>query len=313
MSPKKMKVAVIGLGDIAQKAYLPILGVNEDIDLMIYNRSPEPLKFIQKQYRIENGTTSLEDLINQKPQVAFVLTSPASHFNMVKQLLQNGIDVFVEKPATYYSHETQELAELADKNDLILMVGFNRRYAPLHVKVKRIWGDTPVKMGIFQKLRTFPSHPSLWHQLAVDTIHQIDILRFFCGEAQADKITQEATPDHFLGAVGTLRLDNGGIGVIETNMHAGRWQERYVLYGGQQTMEVEAFSDAILIHGAEQRRWNETYASTWQTTLKGRGFVDEIDHFFECVENRQQPLTSAWESVRTQLLVEALADLAKSG
>jgi virulence factor len=178
------------------------------------------------------------------------------------------------------------------------------------VKVKNIWGDTPVSMGIFQKFRTSASHPSLRHQLMDDTIHQIDILRFYCGEGFVEKITQEAIPDSFLGAVGAIRLENGGIGVIETNMKAGRWQERYVLFGGQKTLEVEAFSHAVLTQGFEQRRWDETYASSWQTTLKGRGFVDEIEHFFDCIETRQIPLTSGWDSVKTQRLVEDIADLA---
>jgi virulence factor len=309
MSDQKIRVAIIGLGDIAQKAYLPILSSHNAVDLMLYNRSPKPLARIQNQYRISEGTISLEEIIENKPQAAFVLTSSPSHFDIIKQLLKNGIDVFVEKPATQHSWETKELADLADKNDRILMVGFNRRFAPLHVKVKNLWGDTPVSMGIFQKFRTSASHPSLKHQLIDDTIHQVDILRFFCGEARADKITQEAIPGSFLGAVGTLRLDNGGIGVVETNMKAGRWQERYILYGGQKTLQVEAFSEALLTQGTEQRRWNETYASSWQTTLKGRGFVDEIDHFFDCIETRQMPLTSGRDSVKTQRLIEELAAL----
>jgi len=309
MSQQKTSVAIIGLGDIAKKAYLPILTSYPGLDLMFYNRSSSPLKHFQKQYRIESGTTSLEEVINRQPQAAFVLTSAPSHFELIKPLLENGIDVFVEKPATYYVWKTEKLAEIADAHSCILMVGFNRRYAPLHVKMKEIWGDNPVSMGIFQKWRTSASHPSLWHQLVEDTIHQVDTLRFYCGEAHADKVTQEATPEKFLGAAGTIRFENGGIGVIVTNMKAGRWQERYVLFGGQKTLQIEAFSEAVLTQGAEQRRWNETYASSWQTTLKGRGFVDEIEHFFDCIKTRQMPLTSGWDSVKTQRLVEEIAAL----
>jgi hypothetical protein len=50
----------------------------------------------------------------------------------------------------------------------------------------------------------------------------------------------------------------------------------------------------------------ETYASSWKTTLDGRGFTGQVDHFFECVEKRQQPQTSAWDSVETQLLLEQM-------
>jgi lactate dehydrogenase-like 2-hydroxyacid dehydrogenase len=55
----KKKIAVIGMGNICKKAYMPILGVNNDLDLMLYNRSPEPLKEIQAKYRVNYGTNDL--------------------------------------------------------------------------------------------------------------------------------------------------------------------------------------------------------------------------------------------------------------
>jgi virulence factor len=300
---------MIGLGDIARKAYLPILTAHEKVDLMLYNRSPEPLQEIQALYRISSGTTSLQQIIEQGPKAAFVLTSSPSHFEIVKQLLKNGIDVFVEKPATLHSWQTKELAEVADRESRILMVGFNRRFAPLHVEAKQKWGDEPVSMGIFHKFRTSTFHPDIRRQLIDDNIHQIDILRFYCGEGHAVSVTQETTPEKFIGAVCTVRLDTGGIGIIETNVRAGRWQEDYTLYGGGQTMQVDVFSEVAFTRGKDQLRWNETYASSWKPTLEGRGFVAEIDHFFSCIEDRREPLTSAWDSVKTQLLIEEILEL----
>jgi virulence factor len=308
---QRMKLAILGLGDIAQKAYLPVLTAHESVDLMFYNRSEDRLKTIQARYRVEDGTTSLARVIDSKPKAAFVLTSSPSHFEIVKQLLENDIDVFVEKPATLHSWETRELAELADRKDRILMVGFNRRFAPLHVKAKGAWGEVPVSMGIFQKFRTSAAHPDLGHQFIDDTIHQIDILRFYCGEGHPVAVTQEKTTDRFLGAVCAVRLDSGGIGIIETTMGAGRWQENYAVFGGGQTLEIDAFWEVMLTRGSQQQRWNETYASTWQTTLAGRGFVSEIEHFFDCVKTRQSPLTDAWDSVKTQVLIEEMVDLAQ--
>ena len=67
----KKKIAVIGLGSICQKAYMPILGAQKDLELMLYNRSPEPLADTQKKYRIDYGTNSIDQLIDDKPQAAF--------------------------------------------------------------------------------------------------------------------------------------------------------------------------------------------------------------------------------------------------
>ncbi len=303
------KIAIIGLGGIARKGYLPILSAYDGIDLLLYNRSPEPLKEIQARYRIEHGTSSLDEVIHSKPDAAFVLTSTTSHFSIVKMLLENDIDVFVEKPATLHSWETKALAALADERERVLMVAFNRRFTPLHVKAKQAWGSAPVGMGVFTKFRPNASHPNLEHQLIDDTIHQIDLLRFFCGEGKPVSTTHQSLPDKLLGAVCVVRLDQGGMGIIQTQLQAGQWQERYSLLGGQQTLEIDAFSKVRFTTGGEHQVWKAPYASSWQTTLYGRGFVGQIEHFFSCVETRSQPLTSGWDSVKTQVLAEEIIKL----
>jgi virulence factor len=305
----KRKIAVVGLGGICRKAYMPILTADAGIELILYNRSPEPLAEMQATYRIEQGTNSLGEIIDRRPDAAFVLTASSTHFEIVKKLLENGIDVFVEKPATLHSWETRTLAEIADQHGRILMVAFNRRFAPLHVKAKELWGETPVGMGIFRKFRSNASHPNLEHQLIDDTIHQIDLLRFYCGEGTAVSTTHQSLPDRLLGAVCVVRLDSGGIGLIETSLQAGRWREYYSLYGGQQTMEIDAFSQVWFTSGKEKKQWDETYASSWQTTLAGRGFEGQISHFYSCIESRRMPQTSAWDSVKTQKLAEDIIKL----
>jgi len=304
----KRKIAVIGLGSICQKAYMPILGAQIDLELMLYNRSPEPLADTQKKYRIDYGTNSLEQLIDGQPQAAFVLTSSDSHFEIVKLLLQNDVDVFVEKPATMNVDEARILAELADKHKRILMVGFNRRYAPLHIRAKALWGDNPVSMGIFRKFRQNPSFEDRRRQLYEDTIHQIDLIRFYCGEGSVESFVHESKGGKLLSAAAAIRLESGGVGIIETNLQAGSWREYYSLYGHQTTVEIEAFFKLSITQGPEQKGWVEPYASAWQSTLAGRGFEPQIKHFFDCVESREQPQTTAWDSVKTQELTEAIID-----
>jgi len=304
----KKKIAVVGLGNICEKAYMPVLGVNNNIALMLYNRSAEPLAEMQEKYRVEYGTNDLEELIADQPEGAFVLTASDSHYSIVKKLLENGIDVFVEKPATTHAYETKELAELADRKGRILMVAFNRRYAPLHTRAKELWGGKPVGLGIFRKFRSNPALPTISGQFYDDTIHQIDLLRYFCGEGKVESAVCHADGDNLISAAVVIRLESGGIGLIETNLQAGGWREYYSLYGGKQTVEIEAFSEVWITRGEEKSQWVEPYASAWQSTLVGRGFEGQISHFFKCMETREQPRTTAWDSVKTQALTEAIIE-----
>ncbi len=71
-------------------------------------------------------------------------------------------------------------------------------------------------------------------------------------------------------------------------------------------MEVDAFRQLQISQGDEQRIWREDYDSGKDTTT-GRGFRSEIQHFLDCVATREQPLTNAWDSIKTQEMVEAIS------
>ncbi|HUH97700.1 MAG TPA: Gfo/Idh/MocA family oxidoreductase [Anaerolineales bacterium] len=301
-----MLVGIIGLGGIAQKAYLPILTSMEGTDLALCSRFEQTVVRHQKQYRISAGVTSLPDLIQLGIQAAFVLSPSSTHEPIARELLEHGIDVFLEKPATLRSEDTRSLAELAERRKRVLMVGFNRRYAPLHVAARKLWQDAPIGLALFQKHRPSPFHPDLERHFTDDTIHQIDMLRFFCGEGEVVSTVQSTSPGLLLGAATTVALERGGYGMVMTYLQAGRWQETYSLHGAGRSMIVEAFARLHMINPQEEVVQEVPYASAWLTTLEARGFNREIQLFLECVTQRSEPPTSGWDALKTQLLLEKM-------
>lgn len=306
-----IRVGVIGLGGIARKGFLPVLTAWEGLDLLFCSRKPEVVESLKAQYRVRGGAASLDELLSWGPQAVFVLTPSPTHYEIVGKLLAAGVDVFVEKPATMHSSETRDLAELADRQGKILMVGFNRRYAPLHQQARQLWGDRPIGMAILHKHRSSAYHPDLYSNYIDDTVHIIDMLRFFCGDGEAVSTVQQIGHERLVGAASTVAYPGGGYGMVLTSLQAGCWNEQYEIHGGGASIYIDAFSRLSWVTEQEHRVWEETYASAWKTTLEGRGFVGEIAHFFECVQSRQLPHTSGWEALKTQLLLEAMIKCAK--
>jgi virulence factor len=306
-----MQIALLGLGEIARKAYLPLLSNRSDINLLINSRSTTTMNLIQQQYRDSKIAHNLDELIQLHPQAAFVLTPKETHFKIVSRLLESGIDVFVEKPATLTSSETQKLAQLAEKQGCILMVGFNRRYAPIHIQAKNLLNDNDVSIALFQKYRSSPPIASLFEQFIEDTIHQIDLMRYYCGEGEVVSTVYHIQDDKMINAVSTVTLSKGGTAILATDLQAGSWIETYTIHSLKKSLYIEAFSSLHMKVPKEETVWEETYASSWKTNLDGRGFTNEVKHFFECIKNRQQPQTSAWDSVKTQLLLEQMVAKAK--
>ena len=301
-----MKLAVIGLGDIAKKAYMPVLGVREGVEILLSSRSAESVRRFQTQYRIERGTTDLNELVRWKPDGAFMLSPSPTHFELVKFLLESGIDVFVEKPPTLRAAETRILTELAEAKERVFMVGFNRRFAPLHQQARAEWGGRSIAYAAFEKHRSGTWHPDLDEQYIDDTIHQIDILRFYCGEGRAVSTQVEIRDNLVRVAISTVALERGGYAQGMTSTQSGGWQERYTLHGDRTSLHVDAFERVRFVTPESERCWGETYASAWKTTLEARGFTGQIEHFIECVKERKEPVTSGRDALKTMLLLEEM-------
>ena len=62
--------------------------------------------------------------------IAIICTPPKSHFPLAKKFMENGWGVFVEKPLTMDSNLSQELVDLAIKENLYNQVGFQLRFNP---------------------------------------------------------------------------------------------------------------------------------------------------------------------------------------
>lgn len=274
--------------------------------MQVISRTPATAEEVGRTFHAGATGTDLSEVLNWQPDAAMVLSPSASHYDWVHGLLSAGVDVYVEKPATLDSRQTLALAELAEQKNRVFMVGFNRRYAPLHQKARAELGQAKVEQATFTKFRTKPFHDSVRNHLYDDTIHIIDTLRYFCGDGEV--VHHELRVDKlFTGATAVISLANGGLAQVVTNMRAGGWREEYLLAGGGLTATVEAFSTLTVERDGQQYRWQERYDSGSDTTT-GRGFSGEIEHFFECLRTRQHPQSDGFDSVLTQRMVEAIAE-----
>jgi predicted dehydrogenase len=82
-------------------------------------QSRYPQIVVKKDYR---------DLFNMGLDAIVVSTPPATHYSIAKECLEHNLHVLVEKPITLKSEEAEKLIELADANNLTLMVGHTFAY-----------------------------------------------------------------------------------------------------------------------------------------------------------------------------------------
>jgi virulence factor len=108
-----LKIGIIGLGDIAQKAYLPILIKKENMELVLCTRNIDTLNRLSKKYRMLQCVQTVDELIEKGIDAAFVSTATQAHFEVAEKFLGNGINVYVDKPISLSFDENAKLVRLA--------------------------------------------------------------------------------------------------------------------------------------------------------------------------------------------------------
>ncbi|MET9871532.1 Gfo/Idh/MocA family oxidoreductase, partial [Streptomyces sp. NPDC006386] len=170
-----MKVGCIGLGDIAQKAYLPVLAFQPGVELHLQTRTPATLDRVADGLHLppERRHTTLDSLLAADLDAAFVHAPTLVHPEIVTRLLEAGVPTYVDKPLAYELDDSARLVALAEERGLSLAVGFNRRFAPGYTQC----ADHPRELILMQKNRIgLPEEPRA--MILDDFIHVVDTLRF---------------------------------------------------------------------------------------------------------------------------------------
>ncbi len=128
----KTRIAVIGLGSVAQLVHLPNLMKIKNAEVTaVAEINKNRLHSVADKYEIKKRFSNYTDLIRSNEVDAVIISTPTHlHKQMAIDCLNAGKDVLVEKPLARNSDEGKEIIECAKKNSRKLMIGMNLRYRP---------------------------------------------------------------------------------------------------------------------------------------------------------------------------------------
>lgn len=299
-----LRVGLVGAGAIAHLAHLPALTADPGVSLAgVVTGSSEETSRVTARWPFERAYESAADLVEGASLDAlFVLTPKHAHVEYVRLGLDAGLDVFCEKPLASTAADANALAAAADAAAGHLMVGFNRRYAPVYQQAREVFAARPPEFVVGQKNRVGTEYRATLE----NGIHMIDLLRWFCGEA-IDVVATAHAPDpyHESGTAAMVRFDTGATALFLASRSAGEWDERLEAYGDSTTVRVVAPDEmAVVRDDVTAVRQRRAAANGWADITETAGFAPAVRHFLECVRSRERPLTDAREAARSQALME---------
>ncbi|EST21016.1 Gfo/Idh/MocA family protein [Streptomyces roseochromogenus] len=290
-----MKVGCIGLGDIAQKAYLPVLGAQPGIDLHLQTRTPATLDRVADTLHLpaDRRHSTLDSLLAAGLDAAFVHAPTAVHPEIVTRLLQAGVPTYVDKPFAYELADSERLVSLAEERGVSLSVGFNRRYAPGYAQCL----EHPRELILMQKNRIgLPEDPR--SMILDDFIHVVDTLRFLVPGPVDDVTVRARVADGLLHHV-VLQLGGDGFTALGVMNRLSGSTEEILEVSGQDTKRQVLNLAEVIDHKGQPtvRRRGD-----WVPVARQRGIEQAALAFLDAV--RAGKVLSARDALATHELCE---------
>lgn len=134
----RIKVGLIGLGEVAQLMHLPLLADDQRFEIAaVTDVSRSLVDHVATRYGVPTRHASAEALIaDPSLDAVFILTPDFLHAPLLEASIKAGKHVFIEKPAALTAAELKPLLALNERNEKIVFVGYMRRFAPAFLALK---------------------------------------------------------------------------------------------------------------------------------------------------------------------------------
>lgn len=305
----KIRIGIVGLGDIAEKAYLPVLASHEGVEIAgVVSRSEATAERVGSKYRVVNRFTELSKLLALEPEAVFVHSPTETHHDIVMQCLKAGAAVYVDKPLSYEIRESEAMTEYADRTGRLLAVGFNRRFAPLYRQAK----DWMEEAGGFELCAADKHRPKKQKHgarmtLYDDLIHMVDLTAWLCGgHDRLEDYRQTVDGDgRLVYAAGRMMAsEGGGLASFSMARGAGLDLERLELHGSGRSAQVVNLERGMF--ASAQTGAREAGFGSWDSVSYRRGFTGAVEHFLAGLSRPEECELRADRVLASHYLIERM-------
>jgi predicted dehydrogenase len=334
------KVGLVGAGAIG-RAHLLGAAAAEGVNIVGIADPNPAAEALAREFSIPWFQDHRELLDQAALDGAIVATPNALHVPIALDFIATGKAVLVEKPITDAVEDGLRLAKTAAAADVPVLVGHHRRHNPIVRTARALVQEGRLgRLVSVAALATFLKPDAYfneaWRRTAgggpvlINLIHEIDLLRFVCGEIDS---LQAVTSNKVRGfevedtAATLLRFANGAIGTVtlsDTAVSPWAWD----LTSGENRAFPKTPEESHFICGTEAsialptlRMWRYPSERGWFHPLSSEHvpftafdpYAEQMRHFGAVIRREEKPLTDAFDATRTLEVTQAIRKAAQSG
>ena len=295
---KQLNVGFIGAGSFAQSYLIPnVKAFGASLDTVVTSKGITS-KNVAEKFGFNFCSSDVGYVLGKTNiNTVFIATPHSSHAEQVIQSLKANKNIFVEKPLAISEAELDSIIEVKAMHDLPLMVGFNRRFAPICVAAKKVFENIgePLVVNIRVNAGFIPKDH--WTQIPEigagrivgEMCHFIDLMQYFTNEepvkVYADCIqskNEKLKLDDNISVV--IKFNNGSLGnlVYVANGDRSLPKEHIEIFSGGKSVVINDFQNGSFHYNNRAKR----------ISSEGKGHRQEVKSFLtSLIEGKETPIT----------------------
>ena len=252
LATHNQRVSFIGCGNYAASVLIPIFKKSGAYLQSVVSSAGVSGVYSGKKFGFKETSTNPDSVFkNTETDAVVIATRHHTHAEYVLKAIGYQKHIFVEKPLCLNMDELQQIIDAQSQASRLLMVGFNRRFAPQVQKIKELLGDSssPISMVMTVNAGEIPAEH--WAQdinigggrMVGEVCHFVDLLRFLAG-AQIISHHKSLMASNINDTVSIqLNFENGSIGTIHyfTNGTKSFPKERLEVFAGGGILQLDNF------------------------------------------------------------------------
>ncbi len=320
---QSMTIGVLGAGNFAMSTLLPAIKTIHGVELVgVCAANGSHARHAAEKFGFQYCATEEHRILND-PDVNTVVIATRHHLhaNQILAALEAGKNIFCEKPLCLTEIELAEIvrAYAISGRDRLLMVGFNRRFAPIAIKMRAFLRQVQEPLALHYRVNAGFVARDHWvndpeqggGRVLGEVCHFVDFLTFLAGalpiEVQTRSVNglEQRSDDN---VIISLRFANGAQGTISYLANGDRSysKERVEVFGGAAVAVLEDFRRLELVrHGRKQ-----TFRSRFRQDKGHRG---ELEAFAAVLRGRGELPIPFDEMVSTTLATLRAVESRSSG
>lgn len=321
----KVKIAVVGLGKLGQR-HLKIWSQLEGVEVVgIIVRNQEKIQVVEERYGVKTFT-SVAALLSVQEVDAFDICTPTdTHLAFVNQIAEVRKHIICAKPLGVTSEEAKEMIAICEQNNVQLLVGHTLRFFPEYANAKeQVRKGAIGRSGVIRMSRgvPYPSADREWYTdekrsggLFLDLgVHEFEWIQSTFGDvhrvmAKHVKHTEVSGRSMEYGLV-TIRMVDGTVVHVELSWAETKFRSSFELTGnkGMITYNHDETNPVILdVHN------DELSVELPESMLRRDPFVRQLEHFFDCLTGKAEPVVLATDALAAIRIAEAAKKSAVEG